>query len=155
MHFFVEITYAQLGHNAHKYLGPLANSFNSFDMTTKSINTLSLYRPSIRALYKRSPTNWDIATWVNLVGRHINFVDHDDIYEPIELRIKVAGRLGSAQGLVTMQVSERTSFLAQTNVCAGRPYRRLVVSDAPFRTGPRHEDCQTRHSIHVIAHDAR
>lgn len=59
-------------------------------MTTKSVNTLSMYRPSIRMLYKSSPTNWDIGTWVNLVGKHVSFIDHDDIYEPIELRIKVS-----------------------------------------------------------------
>lgn len=83
-------------------------------MRTSSINTLSKYTPLIRALYRVSPCQMPIQQWVDVVGSHMSIVDHDDIYEPIELRIKGSGRLGSTDGLFTVNVDASDAAWYQT-----------------------------------------
>lgn len=77
--------------------------------TTLSVSRLAKFQPMIRSLYKKSGTKWDIGTWSECIGKHMNIIDHDDVYEPITLHIKVAGRLGSAEGCVPIRVDPTDS----------------------------------------------
>jgi hypothetical protein len=58
------------------------------------------YQPFVRQVHKMMRTHMPIDAWVENIGKKLPILKHDELYEPVTLRIKTSGRIASPDGTV-------------------------------------------------------
>ncbi len=65
-----------------------------------------MFTPQLLQTYKTSRSRLPINTWVNVVGKNLPQFAHDsDIYNPIAIQIKIAGKINTSNGNVNVSIA--------------------------------------------------